>query len=117
MNAKDVNDAFEQAWDKYKMLKDEVDTFCDENNLTTGILKVEMAGPHVKIKHGLTPTIWSNDLHDKLCERFGVHLDFFARERLKTKLGKPPLSVYRWTYSHEVFDEKFILDYDEVLSI
>ncbi|MBR1748239.1 MAG: hypothetical protein IJ743_00420 [Bacilli bacterium] len=113
MNAKSVNDLFEQAWAEYYDFKKEVKIFCEENGLNHDLLKVEMTGPHVCIKHGLTPKIWTEELHNMLCDTFGVYLISFSIEKWKSTTRKPAISIFRWNYRPEYHDEKFILEYEE----
>ena len=114
MNAGSVDDLFNQAWVEYKNLKHEIKIFVEENNLNYDIFKVEMAGPHVKIKHSLPDILWTEELHDKFCEAFGVHLQYFKRTLSKGQRKKPPLGGFHWVYGSTVHDEKFIVPYDEL---
>lgn len=116
MNAKSVNDLFSKAWAEYYDLRDELTSFCEENNIDSGLLKMEMMGPRVHIKHYCTPKLWTEDLHNKLCEALGVHLTYFNVEYWASRRNESHKVSYKWVYSVEL-DEIYILDYNEVLSI
>lgn len=113
MNAKSVNDLFKKAWAEYYDLEKEVKLFCQEKDFDPTLLKVEMSGPHVHIKHRLPPRLWTEELHDELCETFGVYLNYFRREAWKSETHKPAIITCRWSYSPDYFDKKFILEYGE----
>lgn len=116
MNATLVNNFFARAWKEYKKFNEEVAAFCVENDIDPGLIKTEMSGPHVHIKHYLTPEIWTESLHDKLSKQFGVFLTHFELSHWKGTHNEPHYVSYKWIYSIALH-EKFVLDYYEVLSI
>ncbi len=116
MNAGSVDELFAQAWAEYENLEHEVKIFVEENNLNYDFFKVEMVGPYVKIKHSLPDILWTEELHDKFCERFGVHLQYFKRTFTKSQRKKPFLGGFYWVYGATVHNEKFVIPYTELWS-
>lgn len=115
ISTKKIDDLFNDAWAEYEKLTLAVEEFCTENNIREDRIKVEMGGHYVRIKHTLPPKIWSEELHDKLCEAFDVHLNYFKKQALYATIDRPPMIIYNWGYSGTVHDEKYILDYKEAL--
>lgn len=116
MKATIVNNFFARAWEEYEKFKEEVDAFCVENDIDPDLIKTEMSGPHVHIKHYLTPNMWTESLHDKLSKQFGVSLIHFDLSHWKGTHNEPHYVSYKWIYAIPC-DDKFVLDYYEVLSI
>ena len=117
MNAISVDDLFQKAWAEYENLEKEVKIFVEENGFNYDWFKVEMSGPYVHIKHSLSDILWTEELHDKFCETFGVHLTFFRRTFSKSQKKKPPLGGFYWVYCATVHHEKFIVPYNELPKI
>ena len=114
MNANNVDDLFQKAWAELENFEQEVKLFAQENDLNHDHFKVEMIGPYVKIKHRLPAILWTEELHDKFCETFGVNLRLFKRTFEKTQKEKPPLGGYYWVYGATAHHEqKFIVPYNE----
>ena len=119
MDAMYVDKLFDDAWKSYEKLVNELKIFCEENEINPELINVKMNGPHVKINHNLPAILWTEKVHDALCETFGVKLTHFKIERRISQTGKPPLTIIYWSYS-TVFglrdDPKFILDYGECVN-
>ena len=114
MNAKTVDELFNEAWAGWATLEKEVKLFVQENDINPDFFKVEMSGPHVKIKHRLPDVLWTEELHDLFCETFGVHLQYFERTFSKTQKVKPALGGFYWVYGDTQYGEKFIVPYNEL---
>ena len=114
MNAKNVNDLFNKAWAELKDLETEVKIFFEENHLNPALVKIEMSGSNVHVKHNLPLILWTEDLHNRFCETFELHLTSFTRKGWKSQKKKPALITVTWLYAAEPHHEKFILPYKEV---
>ena len=117
MDAMYVNKLFDDAWEAYEKLVDELKIFCEENGINPDLIDVKMSGPHVHINHHLPDILWTEELHDALCETFGVNLNYFKVERRIFQSGKPPLTTIYWSYSQSIRDPKFILKYYECVNV
>ena len=113
MDARHVTKLFDDAWNAYSKLDAEVKIFFEARGINSDLVKVDVSGSSVHIKHNIPEILWTKKLHDELCETFGVELHFFKVERVLTQTGKTPLTNVNWGYSSASVGSEFILNYKE----